>query len=359
MYKKIFRRDFMKKIFSMVLIVALLVSVISGCGSKEASNEPQQPSSTDASQPADTAKEPSQDPAKEDNGPLVLGFAQVGAESGWRTAETISIQETCKNDPDVELIFSDAQQKQENQIKAIRNFIAQKVDVIAIAPVVESGWETVFSEAKEAGIPIILVDRGADVDESLYTSFIGSDFIEEGKNAAKFMIDHFGKDAEVNIVELQGTVGASAATDRKTGFEEGLKEASGFKITKSQTGDFTRAKGKEVMEAFLKSDGENIDALYSHNDDMALGALQAIEEYGLNPGEDIVIVGVDGVKGAFEAIAEGKYNCTVECNPSLGPQLVEAAKDLKAGKEIPRWIKSNEDVYFGQKAIDALPNRTY
>lgn len=323
-----------------LLVIVMSISMMAGCVDK-------------------TAQEP-QSSAGGSGDKLVLGFAQIGAESGWRTAETKSIQETCKNDPNVELKFSDAQQKQENQIKAIRSFIAQKVDVIALAPVVESGWETVLTEAKDAGIPVILVDRGISVsDESLYTSFIGSDFVLEGQNAAKFLADHLGKDGKVNIVELQGTVGASAATDRKKGFEEEVKNYAEFKIIKSQTGDFTRAKGKEVMEAFLKSDGKNIDAVYAHNDDMALGAIQAIEEYGLKPGSDIAIVSIDGVKGAFEAIKEGKLNCTVECNPLLGPQLVQAAKDLKAGKTLPRWIKSDEDVYFGQKAIDALPSRTY
>ncbi|MGX6443630.1 ABC transporter substrate-binding protein [Neobacillus sp. K501] len=292
---------------------------------------------------------------------IVVGFSQIGAESGWRTAETESIKETIGNDPRFELKFSDAQQKQENQIKALRSFIAQKVDIIALAPVVESGWETVLQEAKDAKIPVILLDRGIDVkDESLYTSFIGSDFILEGENAATELINLMGKDTKVNIVELQGTVGASAANDRMEGFANVIKENPNYKILKSQTGDFTRAKGKEVMEAFLKSDGENIDAVYAHNDDMALGAIQAIEEYGLKPGEDIKIVSVDGIKDIFEAVAAGKANIIVECNPLLGPQLAQAAIDLKEGKEIERWIKTEETVFVGKEAAEeALPSRKY
>ena len=237
---------------------------------------------------------------------LVIGFSQIGAESGWRDAETDSIKETFGSDPNFELKFSDAQQKQENQIKAIRTYIAQKVDAIGLAPVVESGWETVLKEAKDAGIPVFLLDRGISKgNEDLYVSFIGSDFIQEGQNAAKWMIDEFGAGANVNIVQLEGTVGASAANDRKKGFEDAITSEAGYKIVYSQTGDFTRAKGKEVMEAYLKKD-KNIQVVYAHNDDMALGAVQAIEEAGLKPGTDIKVIGVDGIKAAFEAIRTAK-----------------------------------------------------
>jgi galactofuranose transport system substrate-binding protein len=295
------------------------------------------------------------------DGKIVVGFSQIGAESGWRTAETKSIKETLGNNPDFVLKFSDAQQKQENQIKAIRSFIAQKVDVIALAPVVETGWDSILKKAKDAKIPVILLDRGIKVnDDSLYTSFIGSDFILEGENAANELIKVIGADKGANIVELQGTVGASAANDRKKGFANVLKDHSNFKIIKSESGDFTRAKGKEVMEAFLKSDGKKINAVYAHNDDMAVGAIQAIEEYGLKPGVDIKIASVDGIKDAFDAAAQGKTNVIVECNPLLGPQLAQAVKDLKAGKTIPKWIKTEESVFVGKdEAEKALPSRKY
>ena len=289
---------------------------------------------------------------------ITLGFAQIGAESEWRTANTVSIKDAAKA-AGIDLKFSDAQQKQENQIKAIRSFIAQKVDVIAVAPVVETGWDTVLKEAKAAKIPVILVDRNIDSkDDSLYVTKIGSDFHEEGMKAGKWLLDNYKKPGDVKIVELQGTVGSAPAIERKKGFEEVIKADPRFKIVRSQTGDFTRAKGKEVMEAFLKTD-PNIDVLYAHNDDMAIGAIQAIEAAGKKPGTDIIIIGVDAVKGAFEAMMAGKMNVTVECNPQLGPQLMTAVKEVLAGKEQPKWVKTKEGVFPMETAAKEFPNRKY
>jgi simple sugar transport system substrate-binding protein len=291
---------------------------------------------------------------------LVLGFAQVGAESEWRSANTQSIKQSAK-DAGITLKFSDAQQKQENQIKAIRSYIAQKVDVIAFAPVVESGWDTVLQEAKAAKIPVILTDRTIDSkDPSLYVTMIGSDFLEEGRKAGRWLVDKYKNvPGDVNIVELQGTVGSAPAIDRKKGFEEIIKADPRFKIIRSQTGDFTRAKGKEVMEAFLKAEGRKINVLYAHNDDMAIGAIQAIEAAGLKPGKDITIVSVDGVKGAFEAMMAGKLNVTVECSPLLGPQLMQAVKDVVAGKPLPKRIVTQESIYPMDVAAKEFPNRKY
>ena len=297
---------------------------------------------------------------------IVVGFSQIGAESAWRVANPDSIVSEAKSRPNIELKFSDAQQKQENQIKAIRSFISQGVDVIAFSPVVETGWEPVLKEAKRAGIPVILSDRAVDVqDDSLWVTFMGSDFVEEGRRAGNWLMENYDRlknpdksSDVVNVVELQGTVGSAPAIDRKVGFAE-VTEGSAFKIIKSQSGDFTRAKGKEVMEAFLKSEGDKIDVLYAHNDDMALGAIQAIEEYGLKPGKDIIIVSIDAVRGAFEAMIEGKINCTVECSPLLGPQLFDAVEDLMAGKELPKRIVTNEGVFPAEVAEETLPTRKY
>jgi simple sugar transport system substrate-binding protein len=293
-------------------------------------------------------------------GKIVLGFAQVGAESEWRTANTESIKSSAK-DAGIDLKFSDGQQKQENQIKAIRAFIAQKVDVIAFSPVVASGWGTVLREAKDAKIPVILSDRAVDEkDDSLWVSFMGSDFVEEGRRAGRWLVENKkGSKDPVNIVELQGTVGSAPAIDRKKGFEEIIKSDPKFKIIRSQTGDFTRAKGKEVMEAFLKAEGKKINVLYAHNDDMAIGAIQAIEEAGLKPAKDILIISVDAVKGAFEAMIAGKLNVSVECSPLLGPQLMQAVKDLKAGKTLPRRIVTQEGVFPMEVAAKEFPNRKY
>ena len=289
---------------------------------------------------------------------LVVGFAQVGAESAWRTANTKSIKDEAAK-RGIDLRFSDAQQKQENQIKAVRSFVAQKVDVIVLAPVVETGFEPVLREAKAAGIPVVLSDRRAAVsDDGLYETFIGADFVEEGRRAAKFLIDKTGGKAV--IAELEGTPGSAPANDRKKGFDEGIKDHPDMKVVLSQTGDFTRAKGKEVMEAFLKSpEGKNINVLFAHNDDMALGAIQAIEAAGLKPGKDITIVSIDGVKSAFEAMNEGKLNCTVECNPLIGPQLFDLVEKVAAKQAVPKRVDVQEGVYTQEQAKDALPQRQY
>jgi simple sugar transport system substrate-binding protein len=295
---------------------------------------------------------------------LTLGFSQIGAESEWRTANSQSIKEEAEKQGIV-LRFSDAQQKQENQIKAIRSFIQQKVDVIAFSPVVETGWEPVLREAQAARIPVILTDRAVDVtDASLWATFIGSDFVEEGRRAARWLVDFapvrdLAAKGVVNVAELQGTVGSAPAIDRKRGFEQVLKDYPNYKIIRSQTGDFTRAKGKEVMEAFLKSEGKNIHVLFAHNDDMAIGAIQAIEEAGLEPGKDIYIVSIDGVKGAFEAMMAGKLNCTVECNPLLGGPLMSAVRDLAAGKTVAKRIVTEEAVFPAEVAAKEFPNRKY
>jgi len=292
--------------------------------------------------------------------PIVLGFSQIGAESEWRTANTRSIQEAAPA-AGITLRFSDAQQKQENQIKALRSFIAQRVDVIAFSPVVETGWETVLREAKAAKIPVILTDRAVQVsDDSLYLSLIGSDFVEEGRKAGRWLLENTKEvQGDINIVELQGTVGSAPANDRKKGFAEIIAADPRYKIIRSQTGDFTRAKGKEVMEAFLKAEGKKINVLFAHNDDMAIGAIQAIEEAGLKPGTDITIISIDGVKGAFEAMIAGKLNVTVECSPLLGPQLMAAVKDVVAGKQIPKRIVTEESVFPKETAAQVLPTRKY
>jgi ABC-type sugar transport system substrate-binding protein len=289
---------------------------------------------------------------------IVLGFAQVGAESEWRTANSASIKDAATK-AGITLKFSDAQQKQENQIKAIRSYIAQKVNVIAFAPVVTTGWDTVLKEAKAAKIPVILTDRSIETtDQSLYVTMIGSDFTEEGRKAARWMLDNVKGDS-INIVELQGTVGSAPAIERKKGFEEVIKDKAAFKVIRSQTGDFTRAKGKEVMEAFLKAEGKKINVLYAHNDDMAIGAIQAIEEAGMKPGKDIIVISIDAVKGAFEAMIAGKMNVSVECNPQLGPQLMDTVKAVLAGKAQPKWIPTKEGVFPAEIAAREFPNRKY
>lgn len=290
---------------------------------------------------------------------IVLGFSQVGAESEWRTANTESIKSAAK-DAGIELKFSDAQQKQENQIKAIRSYIAQKVDVIAFSPVVETGWDTVLKEAKDANIPVILTDRAVDSqDTSLYKTFIGSDFVLEGKKAGEWLVKEYeGKSEPVNIVQLEGTTGSAPANDRKAGFTEVIQADPKFKIIASQTGEFTRAKGKEVMEALIKANPD-IDVLYAHNDDMGLGAIEAIEAAGKKPGTDIKIITVDAVKDGMTALAAGKINFIVECSPLLGPQLMDLAKKVVAGEQVPQRVLTEETTFTPEQAKEALPSRQY
>lgn len=314
-----------------ILVLALSGLLLAGCGPK----------------PAATGEKK-----------LTVGFSQIGAESAWRTANTESIKAEAAR-RGITLQFADAQQKQENQIKALRSFIAQGVDVIAFSPVVETGWEPVLKEIKQAGIPVVLSDRAVKVsEEGLYVTFIGSDFVEEGRRAARWLVEKTGGKAV--IAELVGTPGSAPAIDRKRGFEEVIGAHAGMRIIKSQSGDFTRAKGKEVMETFLKSpEGRQITALYAHNDDMALGAIQAIEEAGLKPGTDILIVSIDGVRAAFEAMVAGKLNCTVECNPLIGPQLFDLIEKVARGEPVPARVAVEEGVFDQSQAAAALPTRQY
>jgi simple sugar transport system substrate-binding protein len=289
---------------------------------------------------------------------IVLGFAQVGAESGWRTANTKSIQDSAKA-AGIELKFSDAQQKQENQIKAIRSYIQQKVDVIAFSPVVESGWDTVLKEAKDAGVPVVLTDRAVDSkDDSLYVTFLGSDFVEEGKKAGEWTVKEYKDATSVKIAQLEGTTGSAPAIDRAEGFKKVIDADPKFAVVASQTGDFTRAGGKQVTEALLKSNPD-IDMIYAHNDDMGLGAIEAIEAAGKVPGQDIKIVTVDAVKDGMTALAAGKINYIVECSPLLGPQLMDVVKKVKAGEAVQKRILTEESAFTQAEAKEKLATRQY
>ncbi len=290
---------------------------------------------------------------------IVLGFSQIGAESEWRTANTQSIKSAAAT-MNIDLRFADAQQKQENQVAAIRSFIAQKVDVIAFSPVVETGWEAVLQEARAAKIPVIITDRTISADPSLYAGVIASDFVEEGRKAGRWVLDRYKDTTEdVNIVELQGTAGAAPAIDRKRGFEEIIAANPRLRIIRAQSGDFTRSGGKDVMEALLKAETRKIHLLFAHNDDMAIGAIQAIEEAGLKPGSEILIVSIDAVKGAFEAMLAGKLNVTVECNPLLGPQLMTSVVEVYSGNPIPKRMMIDEKVFTMETAKQHIQSRKY
>lgn len=275
-----------------------------------------------------------------------VGFAQIGSESGWRAAETTLTKQQAE-ERGYQLQFSDAQQKQENQIAAIRSFIAQGVDAILLAPVVATGWDSVLEEAKEAEIPVVLLDRQVDSSEDLYLTAVGSNLVHEGEVAGQWLAETVG-DKECRIVELQGTTGSSPAIDRKTGFENAINGHDNLEIVRSQTGDFTRAQGKEVMESFLQAEngGKDICALYAHNDDMAVGAIQAIKEAGLKPGTDILVVSIDAVPDLFQAMAAGEANATVELTPNMaGPAFDALEAYWKDGTMPEKFIQTESKLY--------------
>lgn len=288
---------------------------------------------------------------------IVLGFAQLGDESEWRTSSSDDIKKAAEQ-AGVQLIFNNAQQKQFNQIKAIRSFILNGVDVIAFCPIVEEGWDNVLGEAKAAGIPVILVDRNIKTEEEdLYCAFIGSDFHKEGIQAAEWMVERFANETgTVKIAEISGTLHSSPTIGRYDGLREVLSNNPKFEITMSISGDFMRSKGKECMEEIL-AQSPDIDILYAHNDDMALGAIEVLEEHGILPGKDIVIVSVDAQKSGIEALKQGKINCLIECNPYIGEELMELVLRIAAGDSFDAYTYVNEGTFTDQDDFSTLPMR--
>ena len=290
-------------------------------------------------------------------GVITVGFAQTGSESGWRSANTESMKEAFSEENGFNLIFNAADNKPEAQIAAVRSFINQGVDAIVLAPIVTDGWDDVLQEAKDANIPVILEDRTVSASEDLYASWIGLDFEKEGETAGTWVADNFGS-TPTNLVILEGTTGSSAATDRATGFAKAI-EGTDITVLDSQTGNFTRAEGKTVMEGFLQKYGSQINLLFAHNDDMGLGALDAIKAAGLKPGTDIKIVTIDAVKDGMTALAEGELNYTVECNPLLGEKTAEVVKKVVAGESVDKQYIVEDQAFDQEQAKAALPDRKY
>ena len=334
-----------KRLISYALFLTALLVLVAACAAPAA---PTQAPAAATAAPQAAAQKTYKD--------MTLCYPQLGAESDWRTANTASIKETATKLGIKQLVFSDAQQKQENQISAMRACIQQGVDVIALPPVVEDGWEAVLTEAKNAKIPVIIVDRSVSADPSLYAAHIGSDMALEGKRAAAEMNKLLNNKGA--ILELSGTTGSGAALGRAKGFREDLN--SNIKILDSQTGNFTRAEAKPVTEAFLKKykPGVDFQGMFIHNDDMGIGAIEALKAAGVKPGE-IKIVSVDGTRGGFQAMIDGWFQADVECNPLLGPQVFEMALKLMNGQPVDKNVLTNETVYFPDKAKELLPTRQY
>ena len=298
---------------------------------------------------------------------LILGFSQIGSESAWRTRNTESIFEAAAEN-DIQILFDDAQQKQENQLKAIRSFIVYQVDVIAFVPIVEDGWDNVLQEAKEAGIPVILVDRQINADPSLYAGFLGENSLEEGRRAAQFLINKCRNRAgPVTIYEMSGTENSSVVRDRAQGFREIISTNPKFQIIHSEDGDFLRSRGKEIAENLITKshrkdglyfEGQKIDAVYSHNDSMTLGMLDTIDQYNVNT-RNTIIISVDAEQKSIDALKKGKLNCVVECNPNLGPMLMALVKQIALGEEIPRITYNYETVFTENDDFSKYEPRGY
>ncbi len=293
--------------------------------------------------------------------PVVLGYSQLGDESTWRTQNSRSIMEAAEK-AGIKIMFDDAMQKPENQIKAIRSFIAYKVDIIAFSPLVETGWDTVLGEAKAAGIPVIIVDRMIDTaDVSLYACALCSDFNLEGRRAGEFLVRKFQDSSNpVRIVEIGGTVESTPAIGRYEGFRDIISSHPKFSVIFSEDGDFMLSKGKEIMRQVLRLfDPEDLDVLYSHNDDMTFGAIEVMQEAGIKPGKDIVIISVDATQRIIDYLKEGIVNCVIECNPNSGPQLMEIAGKVVAGVEVPKNIYIEETVFDEYSDFDTIAARGY
>ena len=289
--------------------------------------------------------------------PITVGFAQTGSESGWRSANTESMKEAFSAENGFNLIFNAADNDPAAQIAAVRSFINQGVDAIVIAPIVEDGWDDVLQEAKDADIPVILEDRTVSASEDLYEAWVGLDFRLEGVMAGEWAAETFG-DTPTNMVVLEGTTGSAPANDRAEGFAEAI-EGTAITTLDSQTGNFTRADGKTVMEGFLQKYGSDIDLLYAHNDDMALGAIDAIEAAGLVPGDDIKIVSIDAVKDGMQALVDGKINYIVECNPLLGELAAGLVKDVLSGAEVEKTLYVEDQTFTQEEAAAVIDSRPY
>jgi ABC-type sugar transport system substrate-binding protein len=342
----------MMRSIKVLFMLTMAVILLSACGGAAAT---QAPAAAPAEEEQPTQEEAAAPAGEMTYADLTLCYPQLGAESDWRTANSASIKQTA-DDLGFTLIFSDAQQHQENQISAMRTCIQQGVDVIALPPVVEDGWDAVLTEAKNAGIPVIIVDRSVSADPSLYAAHIGSDMHLEGERAAEEFNNQFPDGAK--ILELSGTTGSGAAVGRAEGFRSVLDD--NIEIIDSQTGNFTRAEALPVMQAFLQKyePGTDFQGIFIHNDDMGIGAIEALKAAGVEPG-DLFIVSVDGTRGGFQAMIDGWFQADVECNPLLGPQVAEMALALANGETIDREVLTNETVYYPDQAEELLPSRQY
>ena len=321
----------MNKFIRYLLLIIIMVVILSACS------------------------DPESDPDIEDM--IILGFSQLGDESEWRTASSNDIKRAAAA-ARIQLMFDNAMQQQFNQIKAIRSFILRGVDIIAFCPIVEEGWDDVLEEARSASIPVIVVDREIKTErEGLYTAFIGSDFHREGVKAGEWMVERFANvEGPIRIAEIMGTPDSSPTIGRYEGLREVLANNPKFEIVISIDGDFMRSKGRECMEIILQ-EAPDIHILYAHNDDMALGAIEIMEENGIVPGMDIIIVSVDAQTSGLEALMQGKINCLIECSPYVGDDLMALIFKILNGEPFPDYTFTETRVFTDQDDFSTLPIR--
>jgi len=291
---------------------------------------------------------------------LVLGFSPVVSRGGWSGASADSVRNAAR-EANMDVLIEDSHYAQEKQVATLRSFVRQRVDVIVFAPLVESGWELVLGEIRSAGIPVILMDRHIEVnDPSLYLSLVGSDFVEEGQRAGRWLIEHTRDEpGEIAILELRGTAGSAPANERQLGFAQAIASDPRYRIVESQSGEFMRDKARSITANYLADKSHRIRVIFAHDDDMALGGIDAVEAAGLEPGSDVLVIAIEGSRLGLEAIVAGKLNVSVECNPQLGPQLIAIARDAASGKPVPRRVVTQETVFTRENAATELPKRTY
>jgi ABC-type sugar transport system substrate-binding protein len=352
----------LRPIFFSMGMLALSCALITGAGSTPTPDTAPAAQKAEASETIEATQEPTGDAGstagnKFTYGDMVVGFLQTGSEGGWRGANSDSFRETA-SDLGITLKFFNSENDVENQKAAFRDFISDaEVNVIVLAALETSGWDNLLRDAKDAGKVIVLEDMRIDAPEDLYDTYVGSDFVEEGRKAADAMCQLLDGSSKKNVVELVGNVGSSAAKDRGQGFREKMGDC-GITITQSDTANWSASEGKQVMQAFLQQ-SKDIQGVFAQNDEMGLGAIQAIKNAGMKPGTDIKLVSVDGTYVAFKAMVDGDLNATVECNPLLAPQVYEAALKALNGESLPKWIPSNEEVFWAEDAADIIGTRKY
>lgn len=356
----------MLKQMLVVVLVMGMVFAMAGCAQDPATKTNTATETKSETKATETKTEAAPAAEAAEDEPIYVGFVQVGAESDWRMANTMSMQNTFTAENGYQFEMVDAQQKTDKQITAIRDFIQKDVDYIVLAPNTEAGWDTVLGEAKDAGIPVIIVDRMIQTsDDSLFTAWVGSDFKQEGYDAVTALetaleLKGVAADAEINIVTLQGTMGSSAQIGRTDGFAEKMTAHSNWTMLDQQSGDFTQEKGQEVMEAFLKSYPE-LNVVVAENDNMAFGAINAIQAAGktCGPEGDITVVSFDAVKAAFESMIAGDMDVSVECNPLHGPRVAGIIETLEAGDSVDKIAYVEEGTYYAKDAADIIGERAY